>query len=78
MTLAVMAAKVKGLSGDGLSEFNCPKCGKVITRYHPYTKGQLELKCPRTGAIGPGQGICGWKDYVYFNVEPEEWARAAV
>lgn len=53
---------------DGYYNFNCPRCGKTITRYHPKTKGALQLKCPRTGVIGQGnKEKCGWQDYVYFN-----------
>lgn len=73
MTLAVAAVDMAGRTADdGLLSFNCPRCGKVVLRYHPSLKGQTELQCPRTGVINKERGHCHWKDMVYFNTIPKE------
>lgn len=57
---------------DGYLRFSCPKCGRLIFRFHPAIHGAVHLKCTRKGLVSGGRSLCGWADYVYFNVQPEE------
>lgn len=75
MTLVIATDDVdlEEVSGeDGYLRFGCPKCGKLILRYHPSTRGSLQLQCTRKGKVAGGRSVCRWADYVYFNILPEE------
>lgn len=41
-----MTSRIPEVGADGLRRFNCPRCGKLVFRFHPeLTGGPLEIPC---------------------------------
>lgn len=60
------------IGDDGLYRLECPRCGRLITRFHPKSKAMLDAKCTRSGKTVTGER-CSWQDLVYINSTEEDY-----
>lgn len=69
MTVAV--TRIPPVGPDGLHRLNCPRCGKLILRFHPSLRGgPLEIPCRPACRDAGGER---YKVTAYFNESGPDW-----